>query len=108
MRNRQWQRMRSKRAALIDDLKTPNDYVQYFQSQVDTINSAIGRLHSSFESLQTTQDMNKTGYLKAFREFSVDVSALSDSVKLLNESLADSASEPFCPPCQKENSSCAQ
>ena len=98
--NSRWKRQRSAQAAKMSELACPDDYIRYFQNQLDMINGALGRLDQSFDKMQCSPDMAQEGYLKAWRTFANDVSQLSESIELLQKSIVDNASSPFCEcPC---------
>lgn len=97
--NTRWKKLRAAQVAKINDLQSPDDYIRYFQSQLDTINSALGRLDQTFEKMQDSPDLAQDGYIKAWRAFSMDVSSLCESVDLLQKSLEENTRSSFCPSC---------
>jgi len=86
-----WQRSRTKRANQIKALETPTEFRSFFESEVDTIQTALGRLSTLLERAGTTGNRDKIlqseefkhGFGSLFRQ----VQSLTDSLKLYNEEL---------------------
>ncbi len=99
--NKQWQRGRVRQASLIDSLKTPSQFKQYFESEVDQINTAMGRISLLIEKASSSQQrveiLNNPIFKSEFKELMQQVDTLKDNLKLYNEYLNESASSCSCP-----------
>lgn len=89
--DKSWQRNRTKRANQLKALETPGEFRSYFEGEVDTIQTAIGRLSTLLERASETDARDKIfqneqfkhGFGALFRQ----VQALTDALKLYNEEL---------------------
>jgi len=95
--DKHWQRMRTKRANLLDALDTPKEFRSYFEAEVDQINTSISRLsmlmEKADESEERKQIMESKTFKKDFSQLLREVNGLSDSIKLYNQGLIDTAQE---------------
>ncbi len=94
--NKQWQRTRSKRASLLNSLDTPYDFRNYFEGEIDSMTTSIGRLTELMEKVTTegrAQILQSDAFKENYASLLRQVQALNESLKLYNESLYDSSAE---------------
>jgi len=103
--NKQWQRTRVKRASMLTALETPDQFKNYFEKEVDLINSSMGRLSMLIERAQQTEQTNQilqTPLFKQdFAELMRGVEAMEANLKLYNEQLVEATQNQVvnCEPC---------
>ncbi len=97
--NKSWQRTRLQRVTLLNSLDTPNNFKNYFECEVDQINTAMGRLSMLIDRMQ---DSSTSGdilcdplFRKDFAELLRQTDDLSNNLKLYNQQLIE-AQEPCC------------
>lgn len=97
--NKEWQRTRQKRATLLNALKTPNQFKDYFESEVDSINTSMARIAILIEKAEQTPEkqriLKSDLFKKDFAELLRRVNELLDNLKLYNQEL-DSARQEGC------------
>jgi phospholipid/cholesterol/gamma-HCH transport system substrate-binding protein len=93
--DKSWQRSRTKKANLVKALDSPNEFRTYFEGEVDTIQTSLGRLTELLDRAETTPEREKILQSESFkRDFASllrQVQALTDSIKLYNEELVAKA-----------------
>ena len=94
--NKGWQKLRTKKISALNALQTPDDFRQYFQSEIDQINTAMARLSmlinkAKIESQSDTL-LQSPCFKKDFAELLREVNEMSSNLKLYNEQL-DSSNE---------------
>ncbi|MBI5274259.1 MAG: MCE family protein [Chlamydiales bacterium] len=98
--NKQWQRTRVEQANLLNSIRTPQSFKSYFETQVDTINTAMSRLSTLIEKAQASKDSEIVFKNPAFHDdFATllrKVNELSESLKLYNQQLTE-MSKQECP-----------
>jgi phospholipid/cholesterol/gamma-HCH transport system substrate-binding protein len=88
--NKQWQKGRTKRANLLKALDTPQEFRNYFEGEVDSMTTSIGRLSELMERAGTEERsriVQSEGFKKNFASLMRQVQGLTDSLKLYNEGL---------------------
>jgi len=89
--DKHWQRTRKKRANLMTALNTPGEFKDYFEEEVDSINTALSRismlLTQAEEKDEKVRIMNSECFKRDFVDLYKRVDGLSDSLKLYNEQL---------------------
>ena len=99
--NKQWQKSREKRANLLTALKTPDEFREYFETEIDQINTAMTRLSILIEKAeQTPQKQNilqSSSFKKDFAELLKRSIELTDTIKMYNQQL-DQAQLQGCSP----------
>lgn len=89
--NKKWQRSRTKQASLINSLQTPNQFKNYFEGEVDQINTAMGRISLLIEKAANSPDREKIlgnpVFKSDFKSLMQQVESLKDSIRLYNEHL---------------------
>lgn len=86
-----WQRSRTKKANLMQALDTPREFKAYFEGEVDTIQTSLGRLTELLELAGGQEEREKIlqseGFKQGFMQFFNQAQALSDSIKLYSQKL---------------------
>ena len=86
-----WQRSRTKKANLMQALETPREFKAYFEGEVDTIQTSLGRLTELLERAGGQEEREKIlqseGFKQGFMQFFNQAQALSDSIKLYSQKL---------------------
>ena len=89
--DKKWQRSRTKRANLLKSLDSPKEFHDYFEGEIDTITTSLGRLTELLDKAQETEERTKVVQSEAFkRDFATllrRVQGLTDSIKVYNEEL---------------------
>ncbi len=89
--NKGWQRTRTKRVAQLEALESPVAFKDYFQSEVDQINTSMSRISMLVEK---AREDNKKEVLESpkfrdnFAELLRQVDEMSDNLRLYNEQYA--------------------
>lgn len=91
--NKGWQRTRTKQMALLSDLNTPAQFKDYFQTEIDQINTAMARLSMVIDKTQdepqkVTEDPK---FRQDFAELLRKVKEMSDNLHLYNEQLSEAS-----------------
>jgi phospholipid/cholesterol/gamma-HCH transport system substrate-binding protein len=89
--DKSWQRSRTKRANQLKALDTPGEFRSFFEGEVDTIQTSLGRLSELLDRASNVDtrdkifqsDEFKLGFGSLYRK----VQSLTDSLKLYNEEL---------------------
>lgn len=91
--DKNWQRIRTKRANLLDSLNTPKEFKSYFESEIDCITTALGRISCLIEKAKEPNEkekiLNSAPFQKDFYCLLKKVEELLDSLKLYNEQLVE-------------------
>ena len=89
--DKSWQRSRTKRANQMQALQSPAEFRTYFEGEVDTIQTALGRLTELLgkaDSDETRQKIIQSDRFKtSFGQLLRQVQSLTDSIRLYNEEL---------------------
>jgi phospholipid/cholesterol/gamma-HCH transport system substrate-binding protein len=95
--NKQWQRSRVKQASLINSLKTPTQFKNYFEGEVDQINTAMGRISLLIDKAADSPNreviLKNPVFKNEFKDLMQQVDALKDALKLYNEYLNEAAGQ---------------
>jgi phospholipid/cholesterol/gamma-HCH transport system substrate-binding protein len=98
--NKEWQRLRSKRATLLNALDTPEKFKSYFEDEVDNINTSMARISMLIKRAESTPQkeriLESSLFHKDFADLLRLVNQLLDNLKLYNEQLEDARLE-MCP-----------
>jgi phospholipid/cholesterol/gamma-HCH transport system substrate-binding protein len=95
--NKQWQKGRTKKASLLKALDTPQEFRNYFEGEVDTMTTSVGRLSELLDRAGTedrTRILQSDAFKRNFASLMRQVQGLTDSLKLYNEGLV-AQSEPL-------------
>jgi len=86
-----WQRSRTKKANILKALDTPQEFRTYFEGEIDSMNTSLGRLTELFEkaasSTERTRILQSDAFKRDFAALMRKVEGLSDSLKLYNQEL---------------------
>lgn len=87
--DKHWQRNRTKKANQLKSLDTPREFRSYFEGEVDTITTSLGRLTEllDFAGSERKKIVENDQFKQQFGTLIRSVQTLSDSLKLYNEGL---------------------
>lgn len=89
--NKHWQRSRTKKANLLNAMQTPEEFRNYFEGEVDSITTSLGRISELMEKAEMCEVdsglMNSCVFKEQLASLLRNVQSLADSIKLFNESL---------------------
>lgn len=89
--NKQWQRTRTKKIHLLNALENPKDFKTYFEGEIDSISTSLGRIGALLERAEENPQREKIIRSDSFkRDFAVllrQAHALSEALKLYNQDL---------------------
>ena len=97
--NKEWQRTRLKQATILNALNTPQNFRDYFNKEVDLINTSMSRLSMLVERAENSPERSKIFetnlFQKDFAELMIRAQSLYDNLRLYNEQLmsAEKAAE---------------
>ena len=87
--NKEWQRTRLKQVTLLNALNTPEAFRDYFNQEVDLINTSMARLSMLIKRAETSSEseriLDSQAFQKDFAELMRRSEALSDNLRLYNE-----------------------
>ncbi len=87
-----WQRSRTRRANQLQALDTPSEFRTYFETEVDTVQTALSRitilLEKASDSDERQKIMQSESFRTAFATLLRQVQSLSDSLRLYNEAFS--------------------
>ncbi|KAF3362002.1 Uncharacterized protein PHSC3_001313 [Chlamydiales bacterium STE3] len=89
--NKQWQRLRARRANLLSKLSSPQEFRNYFSEEVNQINSSLGRICMVLgETECCDQDfLEDQEFRKVFAELIRRVKAMENSLQMYNQQVVD-------------------
>jgi len=91
--NKSWQRLRTQRASLMNALKSPGEFRDFFEQEIDQINTSMSRLseliQKADESSERSQIMDSVPFKRDFSELLREVDELSDNLRLYNQQLVE-------------------
>ncbi|MES2273320.1 MAG: MlaD family protein [Chlamydiota bacterium] len=88
--NKQWQKGRTRKANFLKALDTPQEFRTYFEGEIDTMTTSVGRLTELIEragSEERSKIMESNAFKRDFAALMRHVQGLNDSLKLYNEGL---------------------
>ncbi|HSX10917.1 MAG TPA: MlaD family protein [Chlamydiales bacterium] len=88
--NKQWQKTRTRKANFLKALDTPQEFRNYFEGEVDSMTTSLGRLTELMERANTTERDNiiqSDAFKSSFANLMRQVQGLTDSLRLYNENL---------------------
>ncbi|PIS02767.1 MAG: hypothetical protein COT85_01675 [Chlamydiae bacterium CG10_big_fil_rev_8_21_14_0_10_42_34] len=88
--NKQWQKSRTKRANILKALDTPQEFRNYFEGEVDSMTTSLGRLTELMEradAKERSSIVQSDAFKRNFAALMRQVQGLTDSIKLYNEGL---------------------
>lgn len=91
--NKEWQRTRIKQATILNALNTPQNFRDYFNKEVDLINTSMSRLSMLVDRVENNPEREKifetNAFQRDFAELMRRSQALYDNLKLYNEQLIE-------------------
>ncbi len=91
--NKSWQRQRLQRITALNALDTPGGFKNYFENEVDDINTAMSRLSMLISKAETEPEKDKIlgdpKFLSDFAELLRQSEELSNNLRLYNEQLSE-------------------
>ncbi len=107
-----WQRLRARRLNLLQQLRTPQEFHNYFNDEVDQISTSISRVYLVLNQLSAdpycTDLLHNGEYVKVFSELMRRVSMLEEEVRLYNTQIVETSVHetelgpaPYCQPCEQ-------
>ncbi len=89
--NKEWQRTRLKQVTFLNALKSPESFRNYFEKEVDLINTSMSRISMLVDRAETSPEREEILNSKLFKQDFVELmrraSELSDNLQLYNEQL---------------------
>ncbi len=89
--NKTWQRSRTKKANLLQSLDSPEEFKTYFEGELDSINTALGRISGMMNRAEQDEEkariVQSEPFRRDFAQLLRQVEGLSDSLKLFNQDL---------------------
>jgi phospholipid/cholesterol/gamma-HCH transport system substrate-binding protein len=91
--NKSWQRQRSQRITELNALNTPVSFRNYFEKEVDQINTSMSRLSMLIDKAEKSPEKEEIlcdeQFRKEFAELLRQADELSDNLKLYNQQLTE-------------------
>lgn len=84
-----WQRLRTKRYNILQDIDTPREFRSYFEKEVDQIDTSLNRVSELMELEFHNELIRDKQYQRAFQELVRRVGALQETLNIYNQSLID-------------------
>ncbi|MBX7065676.1 MAG: MlaD family protein [Parachlamydiales bacterium] len=88
--NKQWQKSRTRKANFLKALDSPQEFRNYFEGEVDSMTTSLGRLSELMDRAgadQKTQIIQSDAFKHHFANLMRQVQGLTDALKLYNEGL---------------------
>lgn len=91
-----WQRLRARRLNLMQKLQTPQEFRNYFNDEVDTINTSLSRVSMIMEQVEQQDPcgfslIQNTEFTKVYAELLRRVTELEEEIRLYNQQVVDTA-----------------
>ncbi len=91
--NKSWQRQRTQRLTVMNALDNPQSFKNYFENEVDEINTAMSRLSMLIDKAELSPEkeliLNDEKFKQDFAELLRQADALSDNLRLYNQQLIE-------------------
>lgn len=91
--NKQWQRQRLQKVTLLNSLNSPASFKNYFQGEVDEINTAMARLSMLIQKAEAAPNkeaiLKNKQFTKDFASLLREVDQMAENLKLYNEQLSE-------------------
>jgi phospholipid/cholesterol/gamma-HCH transport system substrate-binding protein len=91
--NKSWQRQRLQKITLMNSLDSPAAFKDYFEKEVDDVNTAMARLSMLIEKAQQEPEkeniLKNKQFTKDFADLLRDVDELADNLRLYNQQLLE-------------------
>ncbi|MBS0605897.1 MAG: MCE family protein [Parachlamydiales bacterium] len=93
--NKSWQRQRAQRLTVLNSLDNPQSFKNYFENEVDDINTAMSRLSMLIDRAELSPEkeviLNNDKFKQDFAELLRQADALSDNLRLYNQQLMEAS-----------------
>lgn len=89
--NKGWQRTRVKRISTLNALETPSSFKNYFETEIDQINTSMARISMLIEKAKTDDNqkvLENQNFKENFAELMRQVTEMSNNLHLYNEQLS--------------------
>ncbi len=91
--NKGWQRLRMQRASMMNALCSPGEFRDFFEQEVDQINTSMARLSELIRQAENSPDSQEifetAPFKRDFAELLREVNDLGDTLRLYNEQLME-------------------
>jgi phospholipid/cholesterol/gamma-HCH transport system substrate-binding protein len=92
--NKNWQRTRTKKISHLNALDTPASFKNYFQKEIDLINTSMARLSMVIDKSQEFDGVQESANFKEnFAELMRQVTEMSNNLHLYNEKLNEATTD---------------
>ena len=91
--DKHWQRGRTKRANLLQSLKTPRDFRDYFEGELDIMTTSLSRLTELLETSDREATLSSEDFQRSFSNLLRKVQDLTTFMKVYNEELIAKTTE---------------
>lgn len=105
-----WQRLRARRVNLLQKLRSPQEFRNYFNDEIDEISTSLARVSMVLEQINNDpccyDAMQDREYNKVFAELMRRISTLEEEVRLYNTQAVEAQvhetelNDMYYPPCQ--------
>jgi phospholipid/cholesterol/gamma-HCH transport system substrate-binding protein len=92
-----WQRLRARRLNLMQKLSTPQEFRNYFNDEVDSINTSLSRVAMIMEQVDTQSGpgcydfLQNNEFSKVYRELLRRVATLEEEIRMFNQQVVDNS-----------------
>lgn len=91
-----WQRLRARRLNLMQSLSSPQEFRNYFNDEIDQIQTSLSRVSMIMEQLDDSpcwqfEYLENSEYTKVYAELLRRISALEEEVRMYNQQVVDTA-----------------
>jgi phospholipid/cholesterol/gamma-HCH transport system substrate-binding protein len=91
--NKQWQRQRAQRVTVLNALDTPDNFKNFFETEVSQINTSMARISMLIDKAEISpekeQILNDEDFQKDFRTLLRQANEMSENLKLYNQQLTE-------------------
>jgi phospholipid/cholesterol/gamma-HCH transport system substrate-binding protein len=91
--NKTWQRQRAQRMTVLNALNTPQNFRDYFETEVSQINTAMSRISMLIDKAELSPEreeiLSDEQFRKDFRDLLKQADALSENLRLYNQQLTE-------------------
>jgi len=95
--DKHWQRIRTKRANLLQALQKPKDFKRYFEKELDEITTSLSRISILLDKAKDNKERKKIiddqCFQKDFKVLLNQVEELMDTLKMYNEQLVETMND---------------
>lgn len=92
--DKNWQRLRARRLNLMQTLRSPQEFSNYFNDEIDQISTSLSRvsmvLEETYDNCDPCALLNNPCFTKVFAELMRRISLLEEEIRMYNEQVIDS------------------